>query len=122
LTENWSEVQEIISGLELDKAQQQEVERRLTQLGHSGKLHALSSKTQVTQSESESEEKVAKAERRFRNGDRVRYQQWYGRFGGYVKSGCLVEFDKSKSTTKLYGSAPTQPIAESDLVLVEKAT
>jgi hypothetical protein len=122
LTENWSEVQEIISGLELDKAQQQEVERRLTQLGHCGKLHALSSKTQVTQSESESEEKVAKAERRFRNGDRVRYQQWYGRFGGYVKSGCLVEFDKSKSTTKLYGSAPTQPIAESDLVLVEKAT
>jgi hypothetical protein len=122
LTENWSEVQEIISGLELDKAQQQEVERRLTQLGHSGKLQALSSKTQVAQSESESGAEVAKAERRFRNGDRVRYQHWYGRFGGYVKSGCLVEFDKSKSTTKLYGSAPTQPIAESDLVLVEKAT
>ena len=120
LTENWSEVQEIISGLELDKAQQQEVERRLTQLGHSGKLHALSGRTQVAQSELAAGEKVAKAERLFRNGDRVRYQHWYGRFAGYARSGCLVEFDKSKSTTKLYGPAPTQLLAESELVLVKR--
>jgi hypothetical protein len=53
-------VQEIISGLELDKAQQQEVERRLTQLGHSGKRKALSSKTQVAQSESAAEKKWLK--------------------------------------------------------------
>jgi hypothetical protein len=122
LAENWSEVQEIISGLELDKTQQQEVERRLTQLGHSGKLHALSSKTQVAQSELAAGEKVAKAERRFRNGDRVRYQHWYGRFAGYARSGCLVKFDKSKSTTKLYGPAPTQLLAESELVLVKRVT
>jgi hypothetical protein len=122
LTENWEEVQEIISGLELDKAQQQEVERRLAQLGHSGKRKALSSKTQVAQSESAAGEKVAKAERLFRNGDRVRYQHWYGRFAGYARSGCLVEFDKSKSTTKLYGPAPTQLLAESELVLVKRVT
>ena len=122
LTENWSEVQEIISGLELDKAQQQEVERRLAQLGHYGKLQALLEKTQVAQSESARGAEVAKAERLFRNGDRVRYQHWYGRFAGYAKSGCLVEFDKSKSTTKLYGSAPTQLLAESSLVLVKRVT
>jgi hypothetical protein len=122
LAENWSEVQEIISGLELDKTQQQEVERRLTQLGHSGKLHALSGRTQVAQSELAAGEKVAKAERLFRNGDRVRYQHWYGRFASYAKSGCLVEFDKSKSTTKLYGPAPTQLLAESELVLVKRVT
>jgi hypothetical protein len=122
LTENWFEVQEIISGLELDKTQQQEVERRLTQLGRSGKLQGLSLKTQAAQSESESGAEVAQAERLFRNGDRVRYQHWYGRFAGYAHSGCLVEFDKSKSTTKLYGPAPTQLLAESSLVLIKRVT
>jgi hypothetical protein len=63
----------------------------------------------------------AQPERLFKNGDRVRYQHWCGRFGGYVRSGCLVVFDKSKSTTKLYGPAPTEPLAESELVLIKRA-
>lgn len=66
-------------------------------------------------------EKVTQPQQLFRNGDRVRYQHWCGRFGGYVRSGCLVVFDKSKSTTKLYGSAPTEPLAESELMLIERA-
>jgi hypothetical protein len=64
---------------------------------------------------------VASSKQLFKNGDRVRYQHWCGSFGGYVRSGCLVIFDKSKSTTKLYGPAPTEPFAESELVLIKKA-
>jgi putative DNA primase/helicase len=74
----------------------------------------------VAQPELAAVEKVAQPQRRFKNGDRVRYQHWHGIFGGYVRSGCLVVFDKSKSTTK-FGSAPTEPLAESELVLIERA-
>jgi hypothetical protein len=43
---------------------------------------------------------------------------WCGCFSGYVKRGCLVAFDKSKSLEKRYGKAPTEPLAESELVLI----
>jgi hypothetical protein len=65
---------------------------------------------------------LAQPERLFKNGDRVQFQHWYGRFAAYVKSGCLVEWDKMpKSLLKRYGKAPTQPVAESELVLIERA-
>jgi hypothetical protein len=64
----------------------------------------------------------AQAERLFKNGDRVQFQHWYGRFAAYVKSGCLVEWDKTpKSLLKKYGPAPTHPIPESELVLIKRA-
>jgi hypothetical protein len=64
----------------------------------------------------------AQPERLFKNGDLVQFQHWHGRFAAYVKSGCLVEWDKMpKSLLKMYGKAPTQPVAESELGLIKRA-
>ena len=121
--DSWEGVQKTIELLGLCDTQKQEVKRRLAKSGHTAKVRELYEKSQLAQATSAASEKVASSERLFKNGDRVQYQKWHGRFGGYVKSGCLVEWDKlPKSLMKMYGEAPTQPVAESDLVLVKRAT
>jgi hypothetical protein len=121
--ESWEGIERTFELVELSEVEKQEVKRRLAQLGHAARIRQLYKQAQekVAQTESAAGDKLAQPQRRFKNGDRVRYQHWLGRFGGYVKSGCLVAFDKSKSTTKRYGPAPTEPLPESELVLIEKA-
>jgi hypothetical protein len=121
--DSWEGVQKTIELLGLCDTQKQEVKRRLTKSGHSAKVRELYEKTLVAKADAAASEKVASSERLFKNGDRVQYQKWHGRFGGYVKSGCLVEWDKMpKSLLKMYGKAPTQPVAESELVLIKRAS
>jgi hypothetical protein len=121
--DSWEGVQKTIKLLGLCDTQKQEVKRRLAKSGHTAKVRELYEKSLVAQANSTASEKVASSEQLFKNGDRVQYQKWHGRFGGYVKSGCLVEWDKlPKSLLKMYGPAPTQPVAESELVLVKRAT
>jgi hypothetical protein len=111
--ETWEGLQRVFELVELSENEKQEVKRRLVELGHGSKIRQYE----------QSQQKAAQPERLFKNGDRVRYQHWYGRFGGYVKSGCLVEWDKMpKSLLKMYGKAPTQPVAESELVLIKRAS
>jgi hypothetical protein len=98
--------------VELSEIEKKEVKRRLVELGHGAKIRQLYEQSQ---------QKAAQPERLFKNGDRVQFQHWYGRFAAYVKSGCLVEWDKMpKSLLKMYGKAPTQPVAESELVLIKR--
>jgi hypothetical protein len=121
--ESWEGIERTFELVELSEIEKQEVKRRLGQLGHAARIRQLYKQAQekVAKTESAAGDKLAQPQPRFKNGDRVRYQHWLGRFGGYVKSGCLVAFDKSKSTTKRYGPAPTEPLPESELVLIERA-
>jgi len=110
--ETWEGIQRTFELVELSENEKQEVKRRLVELGHGSKIRQLYEQSQ---------QKAAQPERSFKNGDRVQFQHWYGRFAAYVKSGCLVEWDKMpKSLLKMYGSAPTQPVAESELVLIKR--
>jgi hypothetical protein len=112
--ETWEGIQRTFELVELSENEKQEVKRRLVELGHGAKIRQLYEQSQ---------QKAAQPERLFKNGDRVQFQHWYGRFAAYVKSGCLVEWDKMpKSLLKMYGKAPTQPIAESELVLIKRAS
>jgi hypothetical protein len=112
--ETWEGIQRTFELVELSENEKQEVKRRLVELGHGSKIRQLYEQSQ---------QKAAQPERLFKNGDRVQFQHWYGRFAAYVKSGCLVEWDKMpKSLLKMYGKAPTQPVAESELVLIKRAS
>jgi putative DNA primase/helicase len=110
--ESWEDLQRTFKISGLSDFEKQLVKDRLIELGYGPKIRQLYEKSQ---------QKAAEPERLFRNGDRVQYHHWYGRFGGYVRNGCLVVFDKSKSKTKLYGPAPTEPLPESELVLIKRA-
>jgi len=120
--ESWEGIERTFELVELSEIEKQEVKRRLAQLGHAVRIRQLYEQAQekVSQIESAAGDKLAQSQRRFKNGDRVLYQHWLGRFGGYVRIGCLVAFDKSKSTAKKYGPAPTEPLPESELVLIER--
>jgi hypothetical protein len=109
LVENSEEVPRTIELLELSDTQKQEVKRRLAQLGQAPKVRALLSQTQVTQ-------------QLFKNGARVQYKHWVGEVCGYVKqTQCLVVWDKlPKSLLKQFGAAPTEPIEQSELVLIRR--
>ncbi len=110
--ETWEGLQRTFELVELSENEKQEVKRRLVELGHGSKIRQLYEQSQ---------QKAAQPERSFKNGDRVQFQHWYGRFAAYVKSGCLVEWDKMpKSLLKMYGKAPTQPVPESELVLIKR--
>jgi hypothetical protein len=99
--------------VELSEIEKQEVERRLFESDHASRIRQLYEQSQ---------QKAAQPERLFKNGDRVQFQHWYGRFAAYVKSGCLVEWDKMpKSLLKRYGKAPAHPVLESELVLIKRA-
>jgi hypothetical protein len=111
--ESWEGIERTFELVELSEIEKKEVKRRLVQLGHGTKIRQLYEQAQ---------QKAAQPERLFKNGDRVQFQHWYGRFAAYVKSGCLVEWDKMpKSLMKMYGKAPAHPVSESELVLIKKA-
>jgi hypothetical protein len=111
--ESWEGIERTFELVELSEIEKQEVERRLFESDHASRIRQLYEQSQ---------QKAAQSERLFKNGDSVQYQHWYGRFAAYVKSGCLVEWDKMpKSLLKMYGKAPTQPVPESELVLIKRA-
>jgi hypothetical protein len=111
--ESWKGIERTFELVELSEIEKKEVKRRLVESGHGDKIRQLYEQSQ---------QKAAQPERLFKNGDRVQFQQWYGRFAGYVKSGCIVEWDKmAKSLLKRYGKAPAHPVPESQLVLIKRA-
>jgi hypothetical protein len=111
--ESWEGIERTFELVELSEIEKQEVERRLFESDHASRIRQLYEQSQ---------QKAAQPERLFKNGDRVQFQHWYGRFAAYVKSGCLVEWDKMpKSLLKRYGKAPAHPVLESELVLIKRA-
>jgi putative DNA primase/helicase len=111
--ESWEGIERTFELVELSEIEKKEVKRRLVELGHGARIRQLFEQSQ---------QKAAQPERLFKSGDRVQFQHWYGRFAAYVKSGCLVEWDKMpKSLLKMYGKAPAHPVSELELVLIKKA-